>query len=111
MELMKKNLLMLQKKSEAVNQLTFDEDYNVPDTRPDISSMIQKKGEIQIDEVQVNEGKAVINGSLYFRLLYVADTPGRQICSLDGRLPVSETLHLNGVKSGEIGRASCRERV
>ena len=43
MELMKKNLLMLQKKSEAVNQLTFDEDYNVPDTRPDISSMIQKK--------------------------------------------------------------------
>ena len=101
MELMKKNLLMLQKKSEAVNQLTFDEDYNVPDTRPDISSMIQKKGEIQIDEVQVNEGKAVINGSLYFRLLYVADTPGRQICSLDGRLPVSETLHLNGVKSGD----------
>ena len=71
MELMKKNLLMLQKKSEAVNQLTFDEDYNVPDTRPDISSMIQKKGEIQIDEVQVNEGKAVINGSLYFRMLYV----------------------------------------
>ena len=101
MELMKKNLLMLQKKSEAVNQLTFDEDFNVPDTRPDISSMIQKKGEIQIDEVQVNEGKAVINGSLYFRLLYVADTPGRQICSLDGRLPVSETLHLNGVKSGD----------
>lgn len=101
MEFMKKNLLMLRKKSEAENQLTFDEDFNVPDTKPDISSMIQKKGEIQIDEVQVNDGKALISGSLYFRLLYVADTPGRQICSLDGKLPVSETLHLKGVQSGD----------
>lgn len=101
MELMKKNLLMLRKKSEAVNQLTFDEDFNVPDTKPDISRMIQKKGEIQIDEIQVNDGKVLISGSLYFRLLYVADTPGRQICSLDGKLPVSETLYLDGVKSGD----------
>ena len=30
MELRKKNLHMMQKKSEAQNQITFDEDYNVP---------------------------------------------------------------------------------
>ena len=29
MELRKKNLHMMQKKSEAQNQITFDEDYNV----------------------------------------------------------------------------------
>lgn len=101
MELVKKTLQMLRTKSEAVNQLTFDEDFNVPDSKPDISRMIQKKGEIKIEEVQVNEGKAVINGALHFRLLYVADTPRRQICSLEGKLPVSETLHLNGLKSGD----------
>lgn len=101
MELSKKNLHMLRTKSEAENQLTFDEDYNVPDSKPDISRMIQKKGEIQIEEVQVNEGKAQINGALLFRLLYVADTPKRQICSLEGKLPISETLHLKGLKSGD----------
>lgn len=101
MELLKKTLQMLRTKSEAVNQLTFDEDFNVPDSKPDISRMIQKKGEIRIEEVQVNEGKAVINGALHFRLLYVADTPGRQICSMEGKLPVSETLHLKGLKSGD----------
>ncbi|MBS6196444.1 MAG: DUF3794 domain-containing protein [Clostridiales bacterium] len=101
MELMKKNLHMLRKKSEAVNQLTFDEDFNVPDSKSDIRRMIQKKGEIQIEELQVNEGKAVINGALHFRLLYVADTPKRQICSMEGKLPISETLHLKGLKSGD----------
>ena len=44
MELVKKSLNMLCAKSRAVNQLTFDEDMNVPDNRPDISRMIQKKG-------------------------------------------------------------------
>lgn len=101
MELVKKNLQMLRTKSEAVNQLTFDEDFNVPDSKPNISRMIQKKGDIKIEEVQVNEGKALINGALHFRLLYVADTPRRQICSLEGKLPVSETLHLKGLKSGD----------
>ena len=40
----KKNLHMLRQKSEAVNQVTFDEDYNVPDAKPDVGRMIQKKG-------------------------------------------------------------------
>lgn len=101
MELVKRNLHMLCTKSEAVNQLTFDEDFNVPDTKPDISRMIQKKGEVQVEEVQVGEGKAVIRGMLVFRLLYVADTPGRQVCSLEGSLPIGETLHLEGAETGD----------
>ena len=47
MELNKKSVQMLQTKSEAVNQITFDEDFNVPDSKPDIRRMIQKKGEIR----------------------------------------------------------------
>jgi LysM repeat protein len=101
LELVKKNLQILRKKSEAVNQVTFDEDYNVPDSKPDISRMIQKKGEIKIEEVLVNDGKVSVSGSLQFRLLYVADTPGREICSLEGRLSIAETLHLNGVTAGD----------
>lgn len=36
MELRKKNLHMMQKKSEAQNQITFDEDYNVPEDRKSV---------------------------------------------------------------------------
>ena len=56
MELRKKNLHMMQKKSEAQNQITFDEDYNVPDQKADIGQIIQKKGEVEIEQVQVSEG-------------------------------------------------------
>ena len=48
MELIKKKVRMLKRKCEAVSQITFDEDLNVPDVKPDIGRMIQKKGDIQI---------------------------------------------------------------
>lgn len=43
MELIKKKVRMLKRKCEAVSQITFDEDLNVPDVKPDIGRMIQKR--------------------------------------------------------------------
>lgn len=101
MELIQKNIQMLQKKSEAVNQMTFDEDFNVPDVKPDIYRMIQKKGDIRMEEVQVIDGKARIRGFLYFQLLYVADTPQHQVCSLEGKIIIDENLFLKDMENGD----------
>lgn len=43
MDFVKKILHQISRKSEAVSQITFDEDYNVPDARPDVGRMIQQK--------------------------------------------------------------------
>ena len=51
MELIKNHLRQLSVKSEAVSQVTFDEDWNVPDVKPDVGRMIQKKGEVEVAEV------------------------------------------------------------
>ena len=51
MDFVKKILHQISRKSEAVSQITFDEDYNVPDARPDVGRMIQKKGEVTIGAV------------------------------------------------------------
>lgn len=101
MELVKEMLHMIRVKSEAVSQVTFDEDYNVPDSKPDVGRMIQKKGEVQIEEVQVSEGRARIRGNLTFYLLYVADNPARAVFSLKGSLPIEENLNLEGLESGD----------
>lgn len=101
MEIKKQNITILATKSEAVNQLTFDEDFNVPDSKPDVRRIIQKKGEIRIEEVEVTEGKAKMKGMLHFCLLYVADAPVSQVSSLEGDLPVSETVYLNGLQNGD----------
>ena len=66
MDFVKKILHQISRKSEAVSQITFDEDYNVPDARPDVGRMIQKKGEVTIGDVQISEGKARVFGGLTF---------------------------------------------
>lgn len=101
MELLKRNLHQMRPKSEAVSQVTFDEDYNVPDTKADVGRMIQKKGEVQIQDVQVSEGKARIFGSLVFHLLYVTEEESRSVRSLNGELPIDETIHLDELLGGD----------
>ena len=111
MEIQKKEYRIIRQKSCAASQITLDEDYNVPDSRPDVGRMIQKKGSVQIQKVKVQEGRAGLTGRLAFCLLYVSDDEERRIHSLDGVIPLDETLNLEGLHDGEIGRASCRERV
>ena len=41
MELKKESIQMLRIKNKAAAQATFDEDYNVPDVKPDIGRLVQ----------------------------------------------------------------------
>ena len=92
---------MLERKCQAVSQITFDEDMNVPDVKPDMGRMIQKKGNIQIEDIQITEGKAYITGALQVFLLYVSDSEERNIESLMGNLPLGENLNLEGLENGD----------
>lgn len=100
MELKREDIQMLRVKSRATNQVTFDADYNVPDAKPDIGRMIQSKGEVQMDEVRLNEGHAFLKGSLNVDLLYVGDEE-KKVYSLSAKLPLEETLNLEGIVSGD----------
>ena len=55
---------MLRIKNKATSQVTFDEDYNVPDVKPDIGRMVQSKAEVSMDEVRLSEGRALLKGTL-----------------------------------------------
>ena len=39
-------------------QITLDEDMNVPDTRPDVEKIIESRGEVHIDEIEVLTDRA-----------------------------------------------------
>lgn len=101
MELITKKMRMMETKCQAVSQITFDEDFNVPDIKPDVGRMIQKKGEIRIDDVQISQNHAFISGALLVYLLYVSDSEEKKIQSLLGTLPIGETLNLEGLENGD----------
>ena len=101
MELKKENVQILRVKSKAANQVTFDEDYNVPDVKPDIGRMIQNKGEIQMEEVKLSENQAFVSAKLCVDLLYVAQEEEGRVYSLSANLPIEESLNLEGIESGD----------
>jgi len=100
-EIVKEKVQMLRVKSKAANQITFDEDYNVPDAKPDIGRMIQNKGTVQVDEVNLNDNQAYVKAKLVVELLYVEEQEEGRICSLTASLPIEETLNLEGIESGD----------
>lgn len=101
MELIKKNIHMNKQKNKAVSQITLDDDYNVPDSKPDIGKMIQQQGEVHIDEVKPTADHVGIKGTLDFRILYMSDTGDKMVHSLEGKLPFEETMNLEGAADGD----------
>ena len=52
MELVKKEIHMNQMKGKIVTQMTLDEDFNVPDTKPDVSRIILSQGDVVLEAVK-----------------------------------------------------------
>ena len=101
MEILKKNIRMNRQKSKAVNQITLEEDMNVPDSKPDAGSIIQESGNVKIEDTKILDNQVLLSGYLEVKILYVSDSEDRQIHRLDTRLPFEERLNLEGVEAGD----------
>ncbi|MCI5918866.1 MAG: DUF3794 domain-containing protein [Roseburia sp.] len=88
----------------AVNQITVDDDYNVPDYKPDIVKMVKEKGEVRFDEVNVTTGVVWIKGSLVFSALYRSNQENRKMSSLRGELPFQEKISMDGLNETDSVR-------
>ncbi len=65
MEIKKQNIHMNYEKASAMSQITLDDDYNLPDYRPDIVKVLKEKGEIRFDEIQVKRRTYLCEGESY----------------------------------------------
>ena len=90
----------------AQSQITLDDDYNVPDYRPDIVKVLKEKGELHFDEVKVAAGAAWLKGRLVFRVLYRSDQENGKISCLKGEIPFQEKLNMDGVQEYDVIQAS-----
>jgi len=81
----------------AESQITLDDDYNVPDYRPDIVKVIRRQGELKLEEVKPALGAVWIKGKLIFKVLYRSDREQGKISCLKGELPFQEKLNVDGL--------------
>lgn len=106
MEILKKRIRTNQFKGRAFTQVTLDDDFNVPDVRPDIDKIIEENGDIKITEVRVMEGKVSIHGKLEFAVLYVSGYDARPIHHMDGSIDFEEVVNMDQVAEGDDVKVS-----
>ncbi len=60
-------------------QITLDEDMNVPDTRPDVEKIIESRGEVHIDEIEVLTDRMRLRGNFLVQILYLSTDKEQEI--------------------------------
>ncbi len=97
MDFIKKLLQANQERGRASVQMTVESDFNLPDYEPDMIKLIDRKGTARIHEIRVDQDQVTADGSLQFQVLYKCTETG-SICSLQGEVPFSEAIHMEGVQ-------------
>src|SRR5690554_702521 len=82
-------------------QITLDDDFNVPDVKPDIYKIIKEQGEVRIHDLKISNGKILVQGVLAFNVLYLSDELDRPIYNISSEIPMEEVIHLDGVEVGD----------
>lgn len=95
MELLKKNIQMNQIKCRSNVQLTLDDDFNVPDVKPDVEEIVKEQGGIVLQEVKAMNGKAMVKGTLDFSLIYISEDEYQKVHNIVGSLPFEEVINMD----------------
>ncbi|MDD3367690.1 MAG: DUF3794 domain-containing protein [Lachnospiraceae bacterium] len=73
MDFKKKNIHMDRTRAAAMNQITLEEDRNIPDQKPDAAGIVYQIGNVVIEETRPGEDHATVRGALEYRVLYRTD--------------------------------------
>ncbi|MBR0410218.1 MAG: DUF3794 domain-containing protein [Eubacterium sp.] len=87
-------------------QITLDEDMNVPDTRPDMEKIVESRGDLHIDEVEVMDDRVRIKGCLLVEILYISNEKNQRISTMEHEFPLEEYMNAEGAKSTDHARVS-----
>lgn len=97
LDILKKNIHMSREKCKSNLQVTLEDDFNVPDSKPDIDKIITEDGTIEILEKNVVNGKCMMKGVLRFQLLYVSGEEGQLVHTIQGKISIDEMINMEGI--------------
>lgn len=108
LELQKKQIHMSRSRNTSGAQITFDEDFNIPDAKPDVGSVLLKQADAVMEELRQLSEKVIVKGRLDFEILYAVEGTGR-MKNLSGALEFEESVGYPGLEPGDYVR--CRTKV
>ncbi len=99
MELLKQNIHMDRVCREGSTQLSLEDDMNLPETKPDISSLCMEKGSVVIEEVRASADAVSVRGRLIFSVLYHTQEDGSRLVCTEGKILFEEKIRMEGLLS------------
>ena len=106
MNLLRKNIHMDVLKSQAVSQITLEDDVNLSDSRPDMEKIILEDGFAKIEEIKTSGDHVLIRGRLFVNVLYVTDDRESTIDKMEGAVSFEEQIFMEGIQNNQHVDAS-----
>ena len=80
-------------------QITLDDDFNVPDSKADIETIVKERGSVHIDTVKAVGDRAEVTGGMDFAVLYAGSESGEKSVlpvKMTGTMNIGEVVNLSG---------------
>ena len=97
MELMKEHMKLVHFIGKTQEQIALEDDFIIPDVKPDVAVLIAENGDVKITEARVKDGKLLVRGKLEFSVLYVAADREKQLNKMSGSMPFEEMIAMEGL--------------
>ena len=96
----KETLCINQVIGQKTDTAIVEEDFIVPDIKPDILNTIRTNGTVCIYKKEVMDGKVKIDGCVNVYIMYLADDETASVRSLNTTLEFTQTIDFEAVKAG-----------
>ncbi len=107
MELKKSFVHMNHIKNQIVTQITLDDDFNVPDMKPDIEKYITGDAHVHVEQAKVSEGRANVRGRMDFKFLYCSSETAHMIHSMENMISFDENINGDSLNSSDTVHVKC----
>lgn len=101
MELIRENIHMEVVSKEGEIQITLEDDLNLSEKKPDVSTLCMEKGNVIIEEVRAGTDQVMVKGRLCFSVLYHTNEDGGRLACTEGKIPFEEKIRMEGLSSSD----------
>ena len=87
-------------------QITIDQDMNVPDTKPDVEKVVESRGEVHVDEIEMLTDRIRIRGMFLVQILYLSAEKEQKISCMEHEFALEEFMNVEGTQPTDAAKVS-----
>lgn len=104
MKIEKKTVQSSLLKLEKNVQITIDQDMNVPDTKPDVEKIVESRGDVHIDEIELLTDRLRLRGTFLVQILYITTEKEQKVSCMEHEFLLEEFMNVEGAQATDTAK-------